>query len=462
MPKRNVIWVIAILAAAAVVFWAYPRRPSAPVRGPRSAPPLADQICQRIRREYFRPVEQEVLLRGAIRGMVSDLDEFSSYFPPGEAGLFERRMDGFAHGLGLRVDREDPWVVVREVLPASPGAEVGVVPGQRIVLLDGSPTSELELSAIRALLAVAPGETLSLTLQTPGCPARTVQLTGAEFRVESVIGLYRSVEGGWVWTLGESMAYIRIREFVNDTPVRLQQAFRSSDPSEGLILDLRGNPGGKGDVAIQVADLFLREGVIVRTLSRDGSGEVHQASAQGTLPDVPLVVLVDEGTASSGELLAGALQARHRAVIVGTRTCGKGCIQSMIDLGDDLGTINLTTSEFLLPERGSITREEGNEEWGVPPDIEVAVPSSRGEDLERLRALLRSARPVNARSSPTTFPESPEEFSRLLRYDVPLARAARLLQDPETIRAILTETQRPSEESGDALEGPRLGVKGTP
>ena len=184
MPKRNIIYVIAILAAGAVVFHVHPRKEPKLQRGPLLVPGRADRICQRIREAYYRPVDEDAQLRAAIRGMVSALDEFSTYIPPGEAADFQRRMDGFACGLGLRAQREGRWVIVREVLPGSPAAEAGIRPGQRLVMLNGASANMMQPQALQKAVRIGAGESLQMTVQTPGKPMRTIELTGAEYSVE--------------------------------------------------------------------------------------------------------------------------------------------------------------------------------------------------------------------------------------------------------------------------------------
>lgn len=514
MPRRNIIWIVAILLAAVVTMWVMNNHPR-PENG--DVPGRSDfHIFEKIRRDYYLPIEDEKLLRGAVRGMVSELDEFSSYFPPETMGRFSRRMDGFEQGLGLRVKFIEKWVeehdgtplhrkrrsfirrlVVVDVLHDSPADRAGIMPGQWIRSINDQ--IKLTIEEVRGQLSPPIGTNvtmriipLKLTIEEV-CrqllPAidmnatvirggrvgpqildlnrvsgnywkqllaaypdlsqqRTITLTSAEFPVESVTGLYRRKTGQWAWMLDaeRGLAYIRIREFVNNTAERLRQTFRAMNGVKGMVLDLRSNPGGKSTVAVQVADMFLREGLIVQMADRLGQGERHEAHSPGTLPPILLVVLVDEKTASGAELVAGALWANDRAVLVGSRTRGKGCVQSMIDLGE-LGLVNLTTSQFVLARPRNITRIKGNKTWGIDPHESCRIEAANQSALQDFRTMAGNAG-FARKSQPTTLPtqpQFPDVVLKLLKLDKPLARASQLLQKPEQIKAILESAARKAE-----------------
>ena len=444
MPKRNIIWIVAILAGAAALIWITRRQPGPVSAGrPERLRPVAD-VYEKIQSDYYLPVEDRALFRGAVRGMVEELDEFSTYLPPERIATFRQRMDGFERGLGLKVVEVDGRFEVVSVLHDSPAGRLRIRPGQRILMINGTNLARATSDEVRTMLAVDVGESVELTLWSAARKGRTVELTAAEFRVESVRGLSRDPEGQWGWWLEAepAIAYVQIREFVDDTPERFQGVFRALDGMAGLVLDLRGNPGGKGTVAVRFADLFLREGLIVKMVHRGGDVERHEAHEPGTLPDVPLVVLVDGRTASGAELLAGALWVHHRAVLVGTRTRGKGCVQSMLDLGGELGMINLTTSQFVLERLGPITREPDSTSWGVAPHVRVAIGRDSAASLRRLRAAaeVRPDPQTQPKSRPVTKPAKPRlpaTVRGLLRHDAQLARAVTLLSEPDAISTIL-------------------------
>jgi len=438
------------VAAAAVTMWVIPREP----RPQRSADDgrfrgLIEALHS-VKEQYYVPVDDEQLLQGAISGMVGSLDEFSSYIPADKAGAFARRMAGWQKGLGLRVDLLDGRAVIVGVLHDSPAHREGFLPGDRIVRIDGASAGELHLEDIEARLNTRDeDDTVELMVLPAGGGPRIVALTPAEFHVESVTGLYRDRNGQWIWMLdrrdfstssGQSgLAYVRIREFVNDTAKRLQAALQGVPNLHGLVLDLRDNPGGKGNVAIQVADTFLSNGPLVTMVDRTGRTERHEAHDRGTLPDIPVVVLIDAKTASGAEIVAGALYHRHRAVLVGTRTRGKGCVQSMFVLADGLGQVNLTTSQFVFSSGRSIIRLPGSDRWGIDPHEQVKIDATVHRALRRLRWQCEVPGGMTSTTLPATrkSPRPPRAVRELLRLDRQLAHSVGLLAEPLRMQAIL-------------------------
>ena len=464
MPKRNLIWVLAIVAAATVTMLIMRRQP--PRQEPTHEPaPLraVDRVAETIRTHYYRPVEEAELLRGAARGMAEALDEFTSYASPDRVQALRRRMDGFARGLGLEIDRFGRRTEIVSVAYDSPAYREGLPLGWQIVTVAGRPVATMTLEQVRRRLSPAVGAAVDLSVATPKGPqrVRTLTLVGADFEVESVTGLARQPTGQWIHTIDPESptAYVRIREFVNNTAEKVQQAFRALRGAGGLVLDLRGNPGGKSDVAIQIADLFLREGRIVQMIDRRGPGRRYEAHTAGTLPEIPLVVLIDEETASGAELVAGALRTHHRAVLVGTRTRGKGCVQSMIDLGGDAGVLHLTTAEFVVGPEGPITHRPGSKTWGIEPHQRVTVPVARRQVLRRLRARAalpaEAPRPTTRETMAPTQPRHPRIVTRMLELDAQLAGAVRLLKEPKKMEAILAAARRRAREAARAATQPR-------
>lgn len=444
MPKKNIIWVVAILAATVVALWVTRSRPSSVcVDGRRRSDPF-DEAVAKIKDAYYVKIEDdEPLMRGAIGGLVGRLDEFSSYFPPSRQSAFRRRMDGLAEGLGLRVAPANGRVEVTAVAANSPARAAGIRPGMQVLTIDGVGAAGLKPRELRKMLHPPPGRSVELTLRAPRRKARTVKvaITAGQYHVRSVSGLYRSPSGRWRWMLdGDArVAYVRIAEFVNDTAGRVLEALRRAGPIDGLVLDVRGNPGGKSEVAVQVADLFLREGLIVKMLGRSGVEATYEAHSSGTLPPMAMVVLVDGATASGAELLAGALWAQNRAVLVGTRTRGKGCVQSMIDLGD-MGLVNITTAQFVFSRGGPITRRRGAETWGLQPHVRVSVARGRVDELNRLRILAEYGRDEPSATRPAVATQE-TVLNRLLRADAQLLEGLELIRR-HRVKPILARAKR--------------------
>ncbi len=446
MPKRNLVWIVAIIAAAVVTVWVTRS-------GPRVSDPDQEQFrsvvwtYRKIKDSYYRRTRLDELRRGAVRGMVEALDEFSTYIPPDEVESFRSRMQGDQQGLGLHVEVVDGQAKVIGALFDSPAHRASLAADDRILAIDGKTVTGLTVRQLRQKLCGEIGTKVILTvLRAAGGAEQPVELTRSEFLLETVQGLCRDAAGSWDWLADDEagIAYVRIKELATHTCDQFKQAFPQGASPRKLVLDLRDNPGGLLESVVAVADLFLRQGVIVETLSRKGRKRTYQAHADGTFrSDIPIVVLVNGRTASAGEILAGAIRCHHRAVLVGTRTRGKGCVQSMIPLPGDLGQINLTTKFFLLGSGRPISRLPGSDVWGVEPHVEVTL-SARQQ--ERLRRLWKRAEVMPPRR-PTTLPEGRSgSFSRqlkqaLLEHDDQLAWAISILNNPAQMRRILEKAR---------------------
>jgi len=441
MPKRNLIWVVAIVAAAGVTLLVTRgRRQQIGGDGDHAQFEPVVQTYRKIKDNYYRPVAQDKLLRGAVRGMVGALGEFSSYVPPGKVDAFSHRVSGRVTGLGLRVGRRGGEVVVIGPLPDSPAHRAGLLAGDRILAIDARPLTGLDPGQVAELLDGPIGTSVELVITREGSEGRTVELTRSEFPIETVEGLYRNSAGEWVHLLDPDgrIAYIRIKEFVSDSPERLRRVFRRLPGLRAAVLDLRGNPGGLPAAAIGLANMFLRTGLIVTFIDKDGRRQRHVAHADGTYPDDLLVaVLINADTASAAEIVAGALKLHGRAVLVGTRTRGKGCVQSMISLPGKLGQINLTSSEFLLGADVPVMRRPGSDEWGVDPHEQVLLLPSCREMLSRLRAEAEVLPPPRPPTAPTATPGRADIVKKLLRLDTQLSRAYKLLRRPREMQLLI-------------------------
>ena len=455
VPKRNLIWIVAIIAAAAVTALVT-RTPPPIIHSNRAAPDPLEGVSRLIRENYARPVDEELLQRGAITGMVGSLDEFSSFVPPGKVSQFQRRLAGMETGLGLRVDMADGNAVVIGPLPGSPAFDARIYSDDRILAIDGLEVSGMTRGQIERLLQGERDAPVKLTLLSVDGQRKTVTIRRQEYALETVQGLCRDEEGNWIYLISpdDGAAYLRIKEFVSRTGRQLQGAMRSASALRGLILDLRGNPGGFRDAALEVADMFLKQGSIVTIVSRSGA-ETPLAHAEGTYPDLPMVVLIDGGTASAAEIVAGALNYNGRAVLLGTPSRGKRCIQSMIPLDNGLGQINLTTAEFYF---GPARPPEGRA-WRLQPDELCAMPEASQEKLNRLRnraeVLLRPHPATRAATHPATAPHR-ASVEEILELDTQLARAIGLLKHPEAMQEMLKRAAatRAAEASRPAATAP--------
>jgi len=442
MPKRNIIWLIAILLGAVALVWVTRNQPSL-LRSDSDREFRSVQWAYGLVRDrYYRVLDDTELRRSAVEGIMQSLDEFSQYIPPeSQDGLTRRVSEGLRRGLGLTLSSDPNSVGARvtDVQYFSPAYRGGLLVGDVVTAIDEQPTEGLSDDQLAERLDGETGTKAVLTVRANGGPAQDLPLTRSEYPTETVQGLCRDEEGNWLYLIDPErrVACVRIREFVADTPEQFQAVFRQIGTPSALVLDLRGNRGGSLEAATNFCDQFLSDGVIVSTVSRDEAPIPHHAHRIGTYAR-PIVVLIDEETASAAEVVCGALQHRGRAVLVGHRTRGKGCVQTLFPLGDGLGMIGLTTAEFFFgDEPTSITRVEGSEMWGIDPDITVDLSNPiRLARLQREAAMLR--RPQMPAQNRTPVP-SREMLQRLIDNDEPLQRAAELLRDPQAMRQYLAD-----------------------
>lgn len=442
MPKRNLIWLLAVVAVAVVVWIA--RNPAPRGGGSGDGFGGVQSAYDLIRKQYLSKVDEDMLRRSAILGMMGTLDEYSTYFPPEKVDRLTHRVMGKEYGIGLEFEIVGGKVVVLGSHDGSPAHRAALVGGDVIQSINDQPLAGLDERKIGELLNPADGA-VSMVIQRGDEQPRTVKLACKEYSVEIIEGLYRGADSKWVFTVdvgrsdgsdgaaGEKIVYVRIREFTEDASGRLQLTLKNFSDARGIILDLRGNPGGLLLPAIDVANCFIREGLIVTVAGREPPPKRYKAQPNGTFPPMPMVVLIDEGTASAAELLSGALQFHDRAVLVGTRTRGKGCVQKMITLPDNLGQINLTTSEFFVRPDRNITRRKDSDVWGIDPHEQVMLPAADHEKLNRLRIRGEVMPPMLSAGAES----QPDIVAKFLAVDAQLNHAVELLKRPKEYNLIL-------------------------
>jgi carboxyl-terminal processing protease len=332
------------------------------------------RVLSYVENNYVEQVDEQRLVYGAVKGMVRTLDPHSSFMTPTEFADLRADTDGEFGGVGLEIDDDDGVLVVIEPIPGSPAARAGLLAGDRIVAIDGISTRGKDGEDTAGKLRGKPGTAVKVEVQRKGWDrSRPFTLTREVIHVQAVQS--NILEGG--------VGYIRIKQFQEKTDQEVGAALtriRSASADgriHGLVLDLRGNPGGLLDQAVRVADLFLAKGVIVSTVGRGGRKlEESVAHSSGTWEGFPMVCLVNGSSASASEIVAGALQDHGRAVVVGTTTFGKGSVQSVIELDDGSG-LKLTIARYLTPTGRSI------QEKGISPDL--VVEQLDPDQLEKAR-----------------------------------------------------------------------------
>ena len=312
-------------------------------------------VYSRILENYYARLDQEEVMGAAIKGMLGQLDPYSEYYD--EEGLRQLRQDttGKFAGLGITVAIKDRFPVVISPIEDTPAFRAGLRPGDLIVAVEGKSTLDMQLESVVNALRGDPGTKVAISVATHlGATPREVEIQREIIRIKSVV-LVEELKG--------KIGYISMRRtrFSEHTSSEVEEAIKSLPRVEGLVLDLRGNPGGLFSQATQVADLFLPQGVpIVSIKEREGRREeVKYAHRHSIARDIPLVVLIDEGSASASEIVAGAIQDNDRGVIVGSASFGKGSVQTIFDLRDEVSSaLKLTTALYYAPSGRSIHREQ--------------------------------------------------------------------------------------------------------
>jgi carboxyl-terminal processing protease len=329
---------------------------------------LFAEVFERIKTAYVEPVDDAQLLEDAIRGMIAGLDPHSGYLEPDAYQDLQEYTSGEFGGLGLEVGLQDGFIRVISPIDDTPAQRGGVKAGDLIVKLDDTPVQGLSLNEAVALMRGKPNEPIVLTIVREGVDKPfEIKLIRARIKVASV--KHRLLESGF--------GYLRVSQFQVNTGkdvVRAIQDFESKGPLRGLVLDLRNNPGGVLQAAVEVSDAFIDEGLIVYTEGRLANAQLrYSASAKTAAPKVPMVVIINTGSASASEIVAGALQDHKRGLILGTDSFGKGSVQTILPLTADRA-VKLTTALYFTPNGRSIQAQ------GIVPDIRVDEAEIRNLD----------------------------------------------------------------------------------
>jgi carboxyl-terminal processing protease len=334
--------------------------PPAPDLPWQDARMLAD-VLERVKHDYVNPVDDHQLLQAAIRGMVSSLDPYSAYLDGEEYDEVKISSSGQYSGVGIEVSMEDEEVVVVSPFEGSPAAAAGIRPGDIIASIDGIPVNTTTLADTIGRMRGQEGTSVKIGILREGS-TEPLQFTLKRSRVE-----LRSVKSE---LLEPGMGYVRISQFSETTGDDVDAALkdlrkRNGAALKGLVLDLRNNPGGVLEAAVAVSDTFLDAGVIVTAKGRTPESKFEMDATPGdALKGAPIVILVNGGSASAAEIVAGALKDNHRATLMGRTTFGKGSVQTVIPLSGDRA-IKLTTSLYYTPSGISINHR------GIAPDIEL-------------------------------------------------------------------------------------------
>jgi len=328
---------------------------------------LIEQTMKEVEKNYVEPIKPGELTLGALKGMLTRLDPHSDYMDESEYRELMSTTSGEFGGVGIEISVDEGVPQVISAIEGTPAAAAGIAPGDRITKADGQPLVGLDIEEVVNRLRGAPGTMVVLTIARSGRAPFTVNVTRAIIKVESVKSMLEP----------NRIGYVRVSTFDENTAAELRAAISKLRQAAGggfagFVLDLRNNAGGLLDSAVEVAADFLDSGTVVSTRGRDpDENRIYEAPPNGDLiRGVPMVVLINGASASAAEIVAGALQDDHRAVILGTRSFGKGSVQSIIPI-EGHGALRLTTALYYTPSGRSI---QGH---GITPDIVLAPPKDQ-------------------------------------------------------------------------------------
>src|SRR5437763_7366028 len=321
---------------------------------------LFGDVFELVRNDYVDDVKDDTLVEGAINGMLTALDPHSNYLNSKNFNDMKVQTRGEFGGLGIEVSMESGLVKVVSPIDDTPAARAGLTPGDLITHLDGDPVQGMTLPEAVEKMRGLIGSEIKLTIRREGKDPFDVKLTRATIKIQSVRSHLE----------GDTIGYVRITSFNEQTDVGLNNAMKNlkqqaGNKLSGVILDLRNNPGGLLDQAVGVSDAFLDKGEIVSTRGRRSEDAQRYNARPGDIASgLPVAVLINGGSASASEIVAGALQDHHRAILLGTKSFGKGSVQTIIPLPGN-GAMRLTTARYYTPSGRSI---QGR---GIAPDVEV-------------------------------------------------------------------------------------------
>src|SRR5438477_3237035 len=367
--------VMAVVAATVLAFWMPQDVGAAPPANSAETYKqlnLFGEVCKRVRAEYVDDVSDNSLVESAINGMLTSLDPHSNYLNTKNFNDMKVQTRGEFGGLGIEVSMENGLVKVVSPIDDTPAARAGLKPGDLITHLDGDPVQGMTLpEAVEKMRGPVSSE-IKLTIRREGHDPFDVKLIRATIKIQSVRSHLE----------GDNIGYIRVTTFNEQTDTGLNNAMKNlkqqaGNKLVGVILDLRNNPGGLLDQAVAVSDAFLEKGEIVSTRGRRGEdAQRYNARAGDIAGGLPVVVLINGGSASASEIVAGALQDHHRAILLGTRSFGKGSVQTIIPLPGH-GAMRLTTARYYTPSGRSIQAK------GIDPDIVVEAAKIEKEKGEK-------------------------------------------------------------------------------
>jgi carboxyl-terminal processing protease len=392
MSRRNVL-ALAMIGAVSLFCWqatqgAKPRDEMLELYG------LFVDAVEKVEANYVRPVSRRELLESALEGMLQNLDQHSSFINTSEWKQFRKQIEGKFGGIGIQVGVDPETARLRVIAPmvGTPAYEAGVLAGDQIMEIDGTSTEGMGPDKAVDVLTGRPGTDVKLSVLHEGTEqAETVSITRAFIEVPSVLGDHRLPNDQWDFMLDKDkkIGYVRVTGFIQNTADELRKALDQlrEEGVKGLILDLRDNPGGLLSSAVEISDMFMdnagkKDGKIVSTEGRNTIPKEYRAQKDSPYEDLPVVVLINQNSASASEIVSAALQDNDRATVVGQRSYGKGSVQNILELEDGSSVLKLTVASYHRPNGDNIHRfrdSKSSDKWGVSPSPGMEVKLSPSE-----------------------------------------------------------------------------------
>jgi len=350
---------------------------------------------EQVERNYVKDVDRRRLMEAALRGMLKELDPYSSFIPPEELARFNDRVQQQFGGIGIQVqpDVRTRRILVVSPLPNTPAYRAGVRAGDIVMEVEGENTEDMPLSRAVQLMKGPAGDSVSIKVRHMGeSEDVSLEIERAVIQVSSVLGDQYGENGQWNFMIDEEdhLAYIRLTQFGRKSGEELAAAIQQlkQQDMKGLILDLRFNPGGLLSQAVRISDMFVESGTIVSTEGKNSPPRTWSATKAGTYADFPMVILVNRFSASASEIVSACLQDHKRAHVIGERSWGKGSVQNVIELESGASALKLTTAGYKRPSGKNIHRfpdAKDSDEWGVMPDEEIRFSRKELQEYDRYR-----------------------------------------------------------------------------
>jgi len=339
---------------------------------------------------YVETPDENKMVESAVRAMVESIqDPFTTYLAPEELGAFDKAIRGTFSGIGAEVDIHQRYLHIISPIEDSPAWKAGVLAGDTVLEINGESTLDMKITDAIQRLQGEEGTEVTLKIRHESGADANIVIKRGRITTQTVKGFRRDEQGKWDYMLDtkNKIGYIRILQFTERTSEDVRAALKQLTDQElkGLVLDMRFNPGGLLESAVQISSMFLDKGKRVVSVKGRIVPERVEYSTGDFVTNVPLVVLANEASASASEVVTGALTDNKRAIMVGTRTFGKGSVQQVLMLDNGLGAIKMTNAYYYFPNGKNIHRRPGATSWGVDPDEGMYVPMTREEMLAMIK-----------------------------------------------------------------------------